>query len=71
MGTKKIISTISWLIGAGISSVRYYDYNKHPKLDGAKSYWRGNILCFQIDGKEYCFKRVEELEQQVPAKANI
>ena len=61
MTSKKVVSTLAFLINAGISSTLYHDMSdQHKKLKGAKAYWDGDILCFKIQDKVYRLNVVKE-----------
>ncbi|HVO72515.1 MAG TPA: hypothetical protein VMT35_00715 [Ignavibacteriaceae bacterium] len=58
--SKKIISTVSYLINTGISANLYYDSDKHKKLKTAKSTFDKDVLNFIIGNKTYKLKIVKE-----------
>lgn len=61
MSNKKVITTLAYLINAGISSIRYYDNDSHPKLKDCKAYWDGDKLCFKINNKVYYLAVLESV----------
>lgn len=53
MTDKKIVSTLAFLINAGISYLIYYDRERHKKLNTAKAFFDGNKLIFVINNQKY------------------
>jgi len=63
MTKSKVISTLTFLINAGIGQTLYYACgdSKHDKLRTAKAFWNEDKnICFEIEGKVYQFKLIED-----------
>jgi hypothetical protein len=60
MSNKKIITTLSYLINTGISSLLFYDRERHKKLEKAKAIFDKDQLIFIFNNKKYILTIQEE-----------